>query len=93
VEVLNFIAGLWVEQSYVFLLTQVVGSSVKRNMIRFNGKPVLIKLPEINFVDDKEGKPVGSISLLASAVFTAVIRCRLSHAAYTAQVVGPPFRP
>jgi hypothetical protein len=24
-----------------------------------NGEPVLIKLPEINFIDDKEGKPVG----------------------------------
>jgi len=24
-----------------------------------DGKPVLAKLPEINFIDDKEGKPVG----------------------------------
>ena len=24
-----------------------------------DGKPVLIKLPEIDFIDDKEGKPVG----------------------------------
>ncbi|MDZ7606915.1 MAG: hypothetical protein U5K79_15300 [Cyclobacteriaceae bacterium] len=23
------------------------------------GKPVLVKLPEINFIDDKEGKPIG----------------------------------
>ncbi|MHC4498151.1 MAG: haloacid dehalogenase-like hydrolase, partial [Planctomycetota bacterium] len=23
------------------------------------GKPVLVRLPEINFIDDKEGKPVG----------------------------------
>jgi hypothetical protein len=23
------------------------------------GKPVLVKLPEIQFVDDKDGKPVG----------------------------------
>ena len=24
-----------------------------------DGKPVLMKLPEINFVDDKTGKPIG----------------------------------
>jgi hypothetical protein len=24
-----------------------------------DGKPALVRLPEINFVDDKEGKPVG----------------------------------
>ena len=24
-----------------------------------DGRPVLVKLPEVNFVDDKEGKPVG----------------------------------
>jgi hypothetical protein len=24
-----------------------------------NGKPVLVKLPEVQFVDDKQGKPIG----------------------------------
>ena len=24
-----------------------------------DGKPVLVKLPEVNFIDDKAGKPVG----------------------------------
>ena len=24
-----------------------------------DGKPVLIKLPELNFIDDKDGKPIG----------------------------------
>ncbi len=24
-----------------------------------DGKPVLVRLPELNFIDDKEGKPVG----------------------------------
>ena len=38
---------------------QVVGSSGKLKFELRAGKPVLVKLPEIDFVDDKEGKPVG----------------------------------
>ena len=50
----------WVEQVYGIPPDQVVGSSVKVGYeITTDGTPVLIKLPEINFIDDKEGKPVG----------------------------------
>jgi hypothetical protein len=38
---------------------QVVGSSVKLKFEMRDGKPVLVKLPEIDLIDDKEGKPVG----------------------------------
>ena len=38
---------------------QVVGSSIKTKFEIVDGKPELIRLPEINFVDDKAGKPVG----------------------------------
>ena len=38
---------------------QVVGSSVKMKFELRDGKPVLVRLPEINFVDDGPGKPVG----------------------------------
>ncbi len=38
---------------------QVVGSSGKLKFELLDGKPVLLKLPAINFVDDKEGKPIG----------------------------------
>jgi hypothetical protein len=38
---------------------QVVGSSVKTKFELRDGKPVLVRLPELNFNDDKEGKPVG----------------------------------
>ena len=38
---------------------QVIGSSGKLKFEMREGKPVLLKLPEINFIDDKEGKPVG----------------------------------
>ena len=38
---------------------QVIGSSIKTQYEIKDGKPVLIRLPKINFIDDKTGKPVG----------------------------------
>jgi len=38
---------------------QVVGSTIKTKYEIDDGKPVLIRLPEIGFIDDKTGKPVG----------------------------------
>ena len=38
---------------------QVIGSSIKTKFEMRDGKPVLIRLPELNFMDDKEGKPSG----------------------------------
>jgi len=38
---------------------QVIGSSIKTQFEMKDGKPVLMRLPEINFIDDKTGKPVG----------------------------------
>jgi len=38
---------------------QVIGSSIKTEFEMKDGKPVLVRLPEINFIDDKAGKPVG----------------------------------
>jgi phosphoglycolate phosphatase-like HAD superfamily hydrolase len=38
---------------------QVIGSSIKTQYEMKDGKPVLMRLPEINFIDDKTGKPVG----------------------------------
>jgi hypothetical protein len=36
-----------------------VGSSIKTEFEMRDGKPVLMRLPEMNFIDDKTGKPVG----------------------------------
>ncbi len=47
------------EQVYGIPPEQVVGSSGKLKYEVRNGVPVLVKQPAINFVDDKEGKPVG----------------------------------
>jgi phosphoglycolate phosphatase-like HAD superfamily hydrolase len=38
---------------------QVVGSTIKTKFEIQDGKPVLMRLPEVNFIDDKTGKPVG----------------------------------
>jgi len=38
---------------------QVIGSSIVTKFEMQDGKPVLMRLPKINFIDDKDGKPVG----------------------------------
>jgi phosphoserine phosphatase len=48
----------WTEEVYGISAEQVVGSSGKVKFEMKDGNPVLMKLPEINFIDDKEGKPV-----------------------------------
>ncbi len=49
----------WVERVYGIPPEQVVGSSIKVKYEVRQGTPVLARLPEINFIDDKAGKPVG----------------------------------
>ncbi len=39
--------------------SQVVGSSMKTKYEVVDGKLMLTRLPEVNFIDDKAGKPVG----------------------------------
>jgi len=48
----------WAERVYGIPPEQVIGSSIKTKFELFDGKPELVRLPEINFIDDKEGKPV-----------------------------------
>jgi phosphoglycolate phosphatase-like HAD superfamily hydrolase len=50
---------VWTEKVYGIPPEQVVGSSGKLKYELRNGEPVLVKLPEINLVNDKAGKPVG----------------------------------
>jgi hypothetical protein len=49
----------WTEKVYGIPPEQVIGSSIKTKFELRDGKPVLVRLPEINFIDDKAGKPVG----------------------------------
>ena len=50
---------VFAEQVYGIPPEQVVGSVGETRFEMRNGKPVLVKLPKINLVDDKAGKPVG----------------------------------
>jgi len=49
----------WVEEVYGIPKNQVVGSSIKTKFVFKDGLPVIERLPEIDFIDDKEGKPLG----------------------------------
>lgn len=49
----------WTQAVYGIPPEQVIGSSIKTQFELREGKPVLVRLPKINFVDDKAGKPVG----------------------------------
>jgi phosphoserine phosphatase len=47
------------EETYGIPPEQVVGSSIQTKFQMRGDGPVLVRLPKINFIDDKEGKPVG----------------------------------
>lgn len=48
----------WSEKVYGIPTEQVIGSSGKHKFELRDGKPVLVKLPEIDFIDNEEGKPI-----------------------------------
>ena len=48
----------WAERTYGIQPEQVIGSSIKTKFEMRDGRPVLVRLPELNFNDDKGGKPV-----------------------------------
>jgi hypothetical protein len=49
----------WTEKVYGIPPEQVVGSSAKTKFEMLGGRPALVRLPQLNFIDDKAGKPVG----------------------------------
>jgi len=48
-----------VQEVYKIPSEQIIGSSIKTEFDYNNGNPVIKRLPELDFIDDKEGKPVG----------------------------------
>jgi phosphoserine phosphatase len=48
----------WTKRVYGIPPEQVIGSAGKLRLEAQDGKPVLIKMPEVELIDDKEGKPV-----------------------------------
>jgi len=49
----------WTERVYGVPPEQVVGSSIKTRYVLRSDIPILLRLPDVNFVDDGPGKPVG----------------------------------
>ncbi|MCW1411902.1 haloacid dehalogenase-like hydrolase [Rhizobium sp. 1AS11] len=49
----------WAEEVYGIPPEQVIGSSIKTEFRMQDDTPTLFRLPEVNFIDDKAGKPVG----------------------------------
>jgi phosphoglycolate phosphatase-like HAD superfamily hydrolase len=48
----------WAERVYGIPPEQVIGSSGKARYEGRDGKAVIIKMPEVDFIDDREGKPL-----------------------------------
>jgi hypothetical protein len=49
----------WTEKVYGIPPEQVIGSTIKTRFELRGGQPVLVRLPEVGFIDDKSDKPVG----------------------------------
>lgn len=54
----------WTERIYGVPPEQVLGSSIKTKFEMRDGRPTIFRLPQINFIDDKSGKPVGINQLI-----------------------------
>ena len=62
----------WTEAVYNVPPQQVIGSSLKVKYEVINDTPRILRLPEVNFVDDKAGKPAGIHQYIGKRpVFTA----------------------
>ena len=61
----------WTEEVYGIPPEQVIGSSIKAKFELREGTPVLVKLPELDFFDDKEGKPVAINRYIGKRPITA----------------------
>lgn len=49
----------WVEQTYGIPPEQVIGSSIRTRFELRNGRPELVRLAQLNVINDKDVKPVG----------------------------------
>ena len=62
----------WTFEVYGVPPEQVIGSSIKTRFELRDGEPVLVRLPEVNFIDDKEGKPVAINQFIGRRPIAAV---------------------
>ncbi|MDQ3563448.1 MAG: haloacid dehalogenase-like hydrolase [Pseudomonadota bacterium] len=59
------------EKVYGIPPEQVIGSTGKQQFKMRDGKPVLVKLPAVEFIDDKEGKPIAIQKFIGRRPITA----------------------
>lgn len=50
---------VWAEEVYGAPAENVIGSSIKTKYELRDGQPTIVRLPELNFIDDKAEKPIG----------------------------------
>jgi hypothetical protein len=50
---------VWAESVYRVPPENVIGSSTRTKYESRNGQPTIVRLPELNFIDDKAEKPMG----------------------------------
>jgi len=81
------------EQTYGIPPEQVIGSTGQLKFELRDGKPVLIKLPAVDFVNDKEGKPVSIQKFIGRRPFAAFGNSDgdLQMLQWTAAGSGPSF--
>ncbi len=83
----------WTERVYGIPPEQVVGSRGKLKLEQRDGKPVLLKLPEGDHVDDGPGKPVGIQQMIGRRPVMAFGNSDgdLQMLQWTAAAQGPRF--
>jgi hypothetical protein len=83
----------WVNTVYGIPPEQVLGSRVKLNLEIRDNKPLLVKLPEIDFIDDGPGKPIGIQQLIGRRPVMAFGNSDgdLQMLDWTCSAVGPRF--
>ena len=54
----------WTEKVYGIPPEQIIGSRIKTKLEERNGVPAIVRVPEIDFIDDKDGKAVAIQALI-----------------------------
>jgi hypothetical protein len=83
----------WTERVYGIPPERVIGSSIKLEYKIQDGKPVLMRLPDVDFIDDGPGKPVGIEKFIGRRPIAAFGNSDgdLQMLQWTAAVDGPRF--
>jgi phosphoserine phosphatase len=84
---------VFAEEVYGIPPEQVIGTTIKTKFELRDGQPVIVRLPEIDFIDDKEGKPVAINKFIGRRPIAAFGNSDgdLQMLQYTAAGSGPRF--